>query len=270
VLRSDGLVAQFPGPYLVSQWSNIVAISSYYYDNRAALATSGVVALELPLAGGPPFVSPSNVVAISVGHSHNLALKIDGTVIAWGNNYYGQTNVPPGLSNVIAIAAGDSHSLALRSDGTVIGWGLDASGQTNAPAGLSNVVAIAAGGFHSLALKSDGTVVAWGLNNYGQTNVPARLTNVVAIAAGEYHSMALIGDGPPVVQTLLANPTIGTNGFSVSFPTQSGRVYVLQYKNSLAETNWISLPLAAGNGGTLTLTDLTTTDFGRFYRVLQW
>ena len=29
-----------------------------------------------------------------------------GTVVAWGSPYYGQTNVPAGLSGVTAIAAG--------------------------------------------------------------------------------------------------------------------------------------------------------------------
>src|ERR1035437_220435 len=59
------------------------------------------------------------------------------------------------------------------SPGTVVAWGYNAYGQTNVPAGLSGVVtAIAAGGYHTVALKTNGTVVAWGDNSYGQTNVP--------------------------------------------------------------------------------------------------
>ena len=60
---------------------------------------------------------------IAAGSSHSLALKSDGTVVAWGKNFYGQAIVPAGLSGVTAIAAGGDHSLALKSDGTVVAWG---------------------------------------------------------------------------------------------------------------------------------------------------
>jgi alpha-tubulin suppressor-like RCC1 family protein len=82
--------------------------------------------------------------------------------VAWGENRYGVTAVPAGLSGVRAIAAGSDHTVALKSDGTVVAWGDNSATQTNVPVGLSGVTAIAAGGEHSLALKSDGTVVIWG------------------------------------------------------------------------------------------------------------
>ena len=85
---------------------------------------------------------------------------------------YGETNVLTDLTNAIAIAAGGGHSLALKSDGTVVAWGRGDFGETNVPTGLSNVVAIAAGYYHSIALKADGTIAVWGANNFGQTNVP--------------------------------------------------------------------------------------------------
>src|SRR6185503_3877602 len=88
------------------------------------------------------------------------------------------------LGNVVAVAAGGGHSLALKMDGTVVAWGWNSDGQVNVTAGLSDVVAIAGGYRHSVALKQDGTVVAWGANQNGQSNVPAGLTNVVAIEAG--------------------------------------------------------------------------------------
>jgi hypothetical protein len=150
----------------------------------------------------------SGVVAIAAGRDHSLALKSDGTVVAWGNNTSGQSTVPGGLNGVLAIAAGFDHSLALKSDGTTVAWGQIDIGFGNfvtatVPGGLNGVVAIAAGGSHSLALKSDGTVVAWGAGqpgqngdpNYGQSTVPGGLKGVVAIAAGSYHSLALKPDG---------------------------------------------------------------------------
>ena len=71
---------------------------------------------------------------------------------------------------MIAIAAGTWHSVALRANGTVVVWGDNSLGQTNVPAGLSNVTAVAAGGSHTLALKADGTVVAWGDNTDAEWN----------------------------------------------------------------------------------------------------
>lgn len=118
------------------------------------------------------------------------------TVVVWGDNSKGQ-NVPAGLNNVTAISAGGNyHSMALKQDGTVVAWGWDAWGETNVPDGLNNVIAISAGpgALHSMALKQDRTVVAWGWNGYGQTDVPAGLTNVIAMSAGWHHSMALYSD----------------------------------------------------------------------------
>jgi alpha-tubulin suppressor-like RCC1 family protein len=140
----------------------------------------------------------TGVAAIAAGGYHSLALKNDSTVVAWGQNTYGQTTVPTGLTGVVAIAAGLYHSLALKSDGTVAAWGNDGNNQCDVPSGLTGVVAIAAGYYHSLALKSDGTVVGWGYNNCGQCTAPSGLTNVVAIAAGDYHSLALKSDGTVV------------------------------------------------------------------------
>jgi len=132
----------------------------------------------------------SNVVAIAAGYGHTLALTAEGGVVGWGNNSSGQTRVPSGLSNVVGIAAGGGHSLALTAEGRVVQWPYNA-----VPSGLSNVVGIAAGYAHSLALTAEGGVVGWGYNDWGQTDVPNGLSNVVAIAAGGWHSLALTAEG---------------------------------------------------------------------------
>ncbi|MST01202.1 MAG: hypothetical protein EXS29_07820, partial [Pedosphaera sp.] len=66
-----------------------------------------------------------------------------------------RSTVPAGLSGVVAIAAGGWHTVALKQDGTVVAWGENYKGQTTVPAGLSGVVAIAAGGAHTVVLKLD-------------------------------------------------------------------------------------------------------------------
>jgi alpha-tubulin suppressor-like RCC1 family protein len=92
--------------------------------------------------------------------------KTAGTVVAWGErNEAGQANVPAGLAQVVQVAAGGSFSVALKNDGTVVAWGSNQLGQLNIPSELTNVVQISTYGYHILALRSDGTVVAWGFIN---------------------------------------------------------------------------------------------------------
>jgi hypothetical protein len=194
-----------------------------------------------------------------------MVLKADGTVMAGGN-----IGLPDGLANVVAISSVWDFCLALKCDGTVVAWGDNSSGQTNVPIGLTNVVAIAAGYDHALALKADGSIVGWGDNANGEITSPIGLTNVVSIAAGDGNSVAIIGDNPPVLQGLISSPACDTSGFSVALSTQNGRVYRMEYKNSLTDSDWTALPLVAGNGKILRLTDSSATNSPRFYRVMRW
>lgn len=132
----------------------------------------------------------TNIVAISAGYRHSMALRADGTVIGWG-----QLGAPSDATNIVAIEAGYFYDMAVRADGTVFGWGNNYYGQLNVPANATNVIAISAGTGHNIALRANGTVVVWGWNGFGQTNVPASATNVVAVATGSDFSLALRADG---------------------------------------------------------------------------
>jgi alpha-tubulin suppressor-like RCC1 family protein/subtilisin family serine protease/chitodextrinase len=169
-----------------------------------------------------------NIVQISGGVGHCLALKNDGTVWAWGLNECGQlgdgtfvNRYTPiqiiGLSGIIAVSGMYEHCLALKNDGTVWAWGLNCDGQvgdgTNIDrtipvqvSGLYGIVAIEGGGSHNLALKSDGTVWAWGANSEGQLGdgttisktTPVQvdgLKDIKAISAGYDHNLAIRKDG---------------------------------------------------------------------------
>ena len=131
----------------------------------------------------------TNALQVAGGGGQSLALKTDGTVVAWGANYYGEGVVPTNLTGVAMISAGYYHDVALLTNGTVKAWGFNnpALGYplTEVPTGLTNAVVISAQALHTLALLDNGTVVAWGYNtSFGETNVPAGLTNVTAISAG--------------------------------------------------------------------------------------
>jgi len=145
---------------------------------------------------------------------HTVALKGDGTVVAWGRNDSGQANVPTGLNNVSAISAGGSYTVALKNDGTVVAWGLNALGLSTIPEGLSGVSAISAGLSHAVALKNNGTVVAWGSNWQFESTIPAGLSGVTAIAAGQEHTVALVAS----LRTLtVLPPALGSITGSGSF-----------------------------------------------------
>jgi alpha-tubulin suppressor-like RCC1 family protein len=116
-----------------------------------------------------------------------------GGVAAWGNNDFGQRNIPTAaLSGVSAIAGGYGHTIALTNTGAVLAWGYNDYGQCNIPASAnSGVSAIAGGYFHTIALK-DGAVLAWGYNDNGQCTIPdSANSGVSAIAGGYFHTIAL-------------------------------------------------------------------------------
>lgn len=190
-LQADGTVVAWGG------LSGLVPETTWRLDGRA---TTTVNVHRDPTVGTPATLG--GVVAIAAGRSHALALRSNGTVYAWGDNYLGECNVPHDLKDVTAIAAGGGEaaavSLALKSDGTVVAWGSDSQGNPwMVPDGLTSVVAIDASAFNAYALLADGTVVSFYPTRTGhdQASPPPTLTDATAIAAANNHSVALRADG---------------------------------------------------------------------------
>jgi hypothetical protein len=84
------------------------------------------------------------VVAIDVGNAYNLALKSDGTVVAWGDIYDYPRPVPLDLPPARALGAGEWRQAAVvLRDGTIREWGFQEG--KSLPPGLRNVLKLSMG-----------------------------------------------------------------------------------------------------------------------------
>ena len=87
------------------------------------------------------------------------------------------------------------------------------------------------------------------------------------MAAGSAHTLLLLGNATAPPQLLY--PARAPNQFSIVLQTFSGKTYTLEYKSSLAATNWTPAATVRGNGALQFLTDPAATVPQRFYRVRQ-
>lgn len=195
-----------------------------------------------------------------------VALKNDGSVVAWGDPATGITDVPAGL-RATAIVAGTKAVFALTESGTVVAWGApDASEATTLPAGVQvpgNVKAIAGYGNGAVALLADETLIGWGIGFGGgsTTDFPG---SVLAATPGSITGAGLnlaMVDGDGAIHHWLAS-----DDESYAVPSQlTGRpiahlAIAPQHHNGAAVVTKMlraALPTIVGSpsvGGTLTAT----------------
>lgn len=159
----------------------------------------------------------SGVTSIDLGYARSYAVRHDGTVWAWGMNYYGslgngvEDKAAPtahptptqvvGLNTAIQVSCFKWSTwgavCALQVGGTSRCWGSVGYGQfgegttgttsvrpapTQATA-LSGIVTLSLGVMHTCALRSDGTAWCWGYNDRGQVGTGAPITNAFSMFA---------------------------------------------------------------------------------------
>ena len=135
---------------------------------------------------------------LAVGFYHTLGLKADGSVLACGDDSFGQCQVGS-WREIAAVAAGGWHSLGLRRDGTVVAVGRNTEGQCDT-AGWTGVVQIATTDYASFGLCADGTVLCAGFDNAYEL---LDWTDIRQLCGGSYGLAALRSDG-----SVLASPHV--------------------------------------------------------------
>lgn len=177
---------------LTPDGNDYIAISAGQFHGLALRSDGTVVAWGCNDDGQCNIPDINDFITIGAGFRHSLGIRADGSLVAWGRSAYGICDVPAG-NDYVMVKGGDDYSVAIKSDGSLFAWGHCLYGSCNVPAG-NNFVDISAGRYHNLALRSDGTLSAWGNNNDGECNVPGG-NDFVAIGCGMYHSLAIDSNG---------------------------------------------------------------------------
>ncbi|MBO7251081.1 MAG: protein kinase [Oscillospiraceae bacterium] len=143
-----------------------------------------------------------NLIAVSIGGIDNIVgLKADGTVVATGENLYGQGNVSH-WTDIVSVSAGLYHTVGLKADGTVVATGenVDYEGNYAGQCDVSDwtdIVAVDAGSRFTVGLRTDGTVVFAG-QDYHNLKMAELWTDIIAISAGTEQIAGLRSDGTVV------------------------------------------------------------------------
>lgn len=138
-----------------------------------------------------------NVQSISCGYLTDMALKDDGTVVAWGGKH---KEVPPditkGLKDAIAVSVAHGKAIVLFKDGTVFEHShYGGRGHTTLNTDIyNNMKFVQVGPIYNqnIGLTADGIPVVWGLNmsNY-PAPVPKWLHGVFSVSVGRSaHNLA--------------------------------------------------------------------------------
>jgi len=286
-LRADGTVIGWGlntsgQATALSNAVNVAAIAAGGNQTMALLAdgsVTGRIVTNTPGAAvfyGPPVGSTSNKLSIAAGASHSLAISTDRMVNGWGATNFAQTTPPLYLTNALAIAAAGNLSLALVGDP----FAPPIPPRIGRPPFSRTVMAGQPAVFNALAIGGWPLTHQWlrnGVPAPGQTKPALIFANVSPADAGDYQLVALNEFGAAtstvatvtvtIPQPLLKSAGGASSGFSFTFQSIGGVIYVVEYKNDLNAAAWTELERRFGIGGIETVVDGTAAGALRLYRV---
>jgi alpha-tubulin suppressor-like RCC1 family protein len=103
-------------------------------------------------------VPTGSFVEVTAGGFHSCAIRSDGTLACWGDDFDGRNTPPEGT--FLHVAADFDDSCAIRTDGTLVCWGASYYGQDPVPEGL-RFTQITAGLIEFCALDQSGREWCW-------------------------------------------------------------------------------------------------------------
>lgn len=109
------------------------------------------------------------IVDISATAATVAAVNEDGKVFVWGNvTQKGENKVPETESKIVSLYGGRYHYTALTDKGETLAWGANYYKQTNIPTEVlsANIVEMHTGFYQNYAITNEGKVLKWGLKGY--------------------------------------------------------------------------------------------------------
>jgi cysteine-rich repeat protein len=182
---------QFPSAAMGNDHTCFLRSGNVWCSGRGSYGQMGDGSNRSRTSTPVPVPGLSSVVSLAAGGYHNVAVKSDGTVWAWGYNHNAELgqgdrsdrNEPSrvvGISDAVLATTTHHGSCIVHRDRTMSCWGYGGHGQNGdghtstrelpvRVQDLTDVDSVSGGVYHYCAHRRDKSVRCWGYGNYGQT-----------------------------------------------------------------------------------------------------